>query len=226
MKNLITFSLLLFGAVLFSNCNSATASVDGVVDSKDDKTEATKNKETNSKATGLKVGDKAADFSLKGIDGKNHSLAEMESANGFIVTFTCNHCPYAVMYEDRLIAVHKKYEALGYPVIAINPNDPAAQPEDSFEKMKTRADEKSFPFLYLFDEGQKVYPKYGATRTPHVFLLDKDLTVQYIGAIDDNARDASAVKVTYLENAINALQKGEQPDPNFTKAIGCSIKKV
>lgn len=178
----------------------------------------------DTKTLGYEVGDKAMDFSLKGIDGEMHSLASIADAKGYIVTFTCNHCPYAVMYEDRLIELHNKYAAKGYPIVAINPNDPAAQPADSFEKMKVRSDEKSFPFLYLFDDGQKVYPAYGATRTPHVFLLDKDLTVKYIGAIDDNARDASAVQTRYLENAIESVMAGTDPDPDFTKAIGCSIK--
>ncbi len=178
------------------------------------------------KVTGYAVGDKATDFNLKGVDEKMHSLAGMDDAKGYVITFTCNHCPYSVMYEDRLIELHKKYAAQGYPVVAINPNDPEAQPKDGFGEMKKRAMEKAFPFNYLFDEGQKIYPQYGATRTPHVFLLDKDLTVQYIGAIDDNARDADGVKIKYLENAIEALKKGEKPDPNFTKAIGCSIKTV
>ena len=113
---------------------------------------------------------------------------------------------------------------MGYPVVAINPNNPDVQPDDSFEKMIERADEKAFPFDYVFDMGQKVYPEYGATKTPHVFLLDADRVVRYIGAIDDNARDASAVKVKYVENAIAALEKGEKPNPETTKAIGCSIK--
>jgi len=173
---------------------------------------------------GYKVGDKAADFKLKNIDGKMVSLADFENAKGYIVTFTCNHCPYAIMYEDRLIDLHNKYAPLGYPVVAINPNDPEVQPADSYEEMVVRADEKKFPFVYLFDEGQKVYPNYGATKTPHVFLLDKEMTVKYIGAIDDSPRDADAVEVKYLENAIASLQKGENPSPSTTKAIGCSIK--
>lgn len=174
--------------------------------------------------SGYQIGDVATDFSLKGIDGSEHSLAEMKDVKGYVVTFTCNHCPYAVMYEDRLIDFHNTYAPKGYPVIAINPNDPAVQPEDSFEEMQTRAKEKNFPFLYLFDEKQEIYPKYGATKTPHIFLLDKDMVVRYIGAIDDNARDAAAVSEKYLENAIEAMENGKEPDPSFTKAVGCSIK--
>ena len=174
--------------------------------------------------TGYKVGDKATDFKLKSVDNKMYSMADYKDAKGFIVVFTCNHCPFAVKYEDRIIDLAKKYKSKGYILLAINPNDPAAQPEDSFELMQKRAKEKKFTFPYLFDEGQKIYPQYGATKTPHVFLLDKNLVVKYIGAIDDNVEDASQVKEKYLENAIAALEKGEEPTPNTTKAIGCSIK--
>lgn len=174
--------------------------------------------------TGYKVGDKAADFKLKSVDNKMYSMSDYKDAKGFIVVFTCNHCPFAVKYEDRIIDLAKKYKSKGYILLAINPNDPVAQPEDSFELMQKRAKEKKFTFPYLFDEGQKIYPQYGATKTPHVFLLDKNLVVKYIGAIDDNVEDASQVKEKYLENAIAALEKGQEPTPNTTKAIGCSIK--
>jgi peroxiredoxin len=174
--------------------------------------------------TGYKVGDKATDFKLKSVDNKMYSMADYKDAKGFIVVFTCNHCPFAVKYEDRIIDLAKKYKSKGYILLAINPNDPAAQPEDSFELMQERAKEKKFSFPYLFDEGQKIYPQYGATKTPHVFLLDKNLVVKYIGAIDDNVEDAAQVKEKYLENAIAALENGEEPTPNTTKAIGCSIK--
>jgi len=173
---------------------------------------------------GLEVGDTAPNFSLKNVDGAMVSLDDYPDAKGFIVTFTCNHCPYAIMYEDRLIALHEKYAPKGYPVIAINPNDPEVQPDDSFEKMIQRAEEKEFPFAYLFDEGQEIFPQYGATRTPHVFLLDKERVVRYIGAIDDSANDPAAVSRRYVEEAIRAIDKGKEPDPTFTKAIGCSIK--
>ncbi len=178
-------------------------------------------------AQGYKVGDMATDFKLKNVDGKTVSLADYPQAKGFIVIFTCNHCPYAKAYEDRIIALDKKYKPLGYPVIAINPNDPALQPEDSYVKMQERAKEKGFTFPYLFDEGQKIYPVYGATRTPHVFVLqktDKGDIVRYIGAIDDNYEDASAVKSAYAANAVDALLAGKTVNPDFTKAIGCGIK--
>ncbi len=178
-------------------------------------------------AQGYSVGDVAADFRLKNVDGNYVSMSDYADAKGFVVVFTCNHCPYAVAYEDRLIELDKEYRPKGFPVIAINPNDPAAEPRDSYELMQVRAREKGFTFPYLFDEGQRVYPVYGATRTPHIFLLERqgnNLVVAYIGAIDDNYRDASAVEERYLANAIEALIDGRRPDPDFTRAIGCTIK--
>lgn len=179
----------------------------------------------NKTGKGYQVGDKAADFKLKNVDGAMMSLGDMKDAKGYIITFTCNHCPYSVLYEDRLIALHNEMAPKGYPVVAINPNDPKVQPEDSFEFMQERSKEKKFPFVYLFDDNQEIYPVFGATRTPHVFVLDKNMVVQYIGAIDNNAKNPEAVTVNYVKDAIMALEKGENPDPNFTKAIGCSIKK-
>ena len=178
-------------------------------------------------AQGYKVGDKAADFRLKNVDGSYVSMSDHKDARGFVVIFTCNHCPYAVAYEDRIIELDMKYKPKGFPVIAINPNDPAAEPRDSYELMQVRAKEKGFTFPYLFDDGQKVFPVYGATRTPHIYLLNRvgdDLVVAYIGAIDDNYRDASAVEEKFLANAIEAVMGGRKPEPDFTRAIGCTIK--
>lgn len=178
-------------------------------------------------AQGYSVGDVATDFRLLNVDGKYVSMADFPDAKGFVVIFSCNHCPYVVAYQDRMIDLHNKYAPKGFPVIAINPNDTIAQPADSYTKMIERANEKNFPFVYLFDDGQKIYPQYGATRTPHVYLLEKtggDLKVAYIGAIDDNYRDADQVTEPFLANAIDALLDGKKPDPDFTRAIGCTIK--
>ena len=173
------------------------------------------------------IGDKAEDFSLRNVDGKMVSLADYKDAKGFIVIFTCNTCPYSVANEDRIIELDKKYKSKGFPVIAINPNNPEVSSGDSFELMKARAAEKGFTFPYLLDEGQEVYPKYGATKTPHVFVLEKenkDLIVKYIGAIDDSARDASSVRKKYVENAVDALLADQPIEMVSTKAIGCGIK--
>jgi len=174
------------------------------------------------------VGDVARDFTLKNVDGEMISLYDYDAArNGAIVIFTCNHCPYAKAYENRIIKLDKKFRSVGYPVLAINPNDPELAPEDSYEKMIERSKEKDFPFPYLFDNTQEVYRMYGATRTPHVYLLEKKddkFVVAYIGTIDDNYKDASLAEKKYLENAVVALMEGEEPNPVVTKAIGCTIK--
>lgn len=176
---------------------------------------------------GYKIGDVATDFSLKNVDGKMVSLADYPKAKGYVVIFTCNSCPFSVANEDRINALDAKYKTLGYPVIAINPNNPEMKPEDSFDNMKKRATSKKFTFPYLFDEGQQVYPMYGATKTPHTYLLqktDKGNIVRYIGAIDDSSRDENAVSSKYVEDAIDALLANKEITVTTTKAIGCSIK--
>ena len=176
---------------------------------------------------GYKIGDVVSDFQLKNVDGNMVSMADYKDAKGFIIAFTCNTCPFAQAYEGRIMALDKKYASKGYPVIAINPNNPMAQPGDSFKAMQGRAKEKGYTFPYLEDEGQHVYPKFGATKTPHMFVLQKTKqgnVVKYIGAIDDNYKDASAVKTKYVENAVDALLKGEEVVQKETKAIGCAIK--
>ena len=178
-------------------------------------------------AQGLKIGDVAPDFKLMNVDGRYVSMADYPEAKGFIVIFSSNHCPFVVAVEDRMIALHHEFMPKGFPLIAIMPNDPVVEPRDSFELMKVRAKEKGFPFPYVFDKGQKIFPQYGATHTPHVFLLERvgnELKVAYIGAIDNNVRDASMVTERFLANAINALLEGRRPNPEVTRAIGCTIK--
>ena len=178
-------------------------------------------------SAGLNPGDKAVKFSLKNVDGTTVSLSDYSDQKGVILVFTCNPCPFAKAYEQRIIQLHEKYADEGFPVVAINPNDADVSPEDTYEKMKAKASEKAYPFPYLKDETQEVYQAYGATRTPHIFLLENKggkFKVAYIGAIDDNAMDASAVLNRYLEKAIGAVMSGDKPKPATTKAIGCTIK--
>lgn len=223
MKKILSFLFSVATSAFLVSCHGQT---DGTVSSTAASMAVTVSDKT---PAGLEVGDMAPDFDLQNVDGNMVSLVsilndETGAVKGCILTFTCNSCPYAVMYEDRLIALHQKYAPMGYPVVAINPNDPEVKPDDSFEAMKVRTEEKGFPFAYLFDEGQKVYPQYGATKTPHVFLVGEGRKVRYIGAIDNNPQDADAVTKRYLEEAIAALEEGRDPDPDFTKAVGCSIK--
>lgn len=184
---------------------------------------ATSNKIIN----GYKIGDEITSINLMNVDDTMVSLNDFPEALGFIIIFTCNTCPYAVASEDRIIALDKEFKDKGYPVIAINPNNPEVKSGDSFELMKKRSKEKGFTFPYLFDEGQKIYPQFGATKTPHVYIVQKENDkniVKYIGAIDDNVRDASNVKERFAANAINELIAGMEITVKETKAIGCSIK--
>lgn len=182
----------------------------------------------NAQADQALVGQVAPAFELKNIDGKMVSLQQVLSKNeGAIVVFTCNHCPYSVKYEDRIIALDKQFKAKGYPVIAINPNDPVEYKEDNFENMKKRAKTKGFSFPYLVDETQEIAKAYAATRTPHVYIVRKETDdkgiIRYVGAIDDNT-EADAVSVKYVEDAITRLKGGEEAEPTYTKAVGCGIK--
>ena len=173
------------------------------------------------------IGSEAADINLMNTDGNMVSYADYPEAKGFIVIFTCNTCPFAVASEDRIITLDAEFKDKGYPVIAINPNDPSVQPDDTFELMQAKAKDKGFTFPYLYDESKTVYSQYGAKKTPHVYLLQKENgknIVKYIGAIDDNVRNGAAVKETFLANAINELLAGKEVTLKETKAIGCSIK--
>ncbi len=176
---------------------------------------------------GYKAGDVAQDFSLKNVDGKMFSLADKADAKGFIVVFTCNHCPFSKMYENRIEALDMLFSSKGYPVVAINPTDPVAYPDDTYEKMVTLAREHTYTFPYLDDSTQVITRWYGATNTPHAFVLNKEngkLVVRYVGAIDDNAQDEMKVTKHYVAEAVNSLLAGKPVATPKTKAIGCGIK--
>jgi peroxiredoxin len=175
---------------------------------------------------GYEVGDIATDFKLKNVDGKMVSLADYKSAKGFIVIFDCNTCPYSKAYNERIIGLNKKYSK-DFPLVAINANSPDMSPGDSFDEMKKYAKNKGYTFPYLVDETQEIARAYGATNTPHVFVLTKEqgvLKVAYIGTIDNNSRDASSVTKAYVEEAVDALLAGKSVSTPKTKAIGCGIK--
>jgi peroxiredoxin len=176
---------------------------------------------------GYHIGSEVADINLLNVDNKKVSFSDYTDAKGFIVIFTCNTCPFAVASEDRINALDTEFKTKGYPVIAINPNNPEVQPDDTFVLMQQKAKAKEFAFPYLYDESHKVYAQFGATKTPHVYLLQKENgknIVKYIGAIDDNVRKASSVKDRFLANAIYELLEGKEVTVKETKAIGCSVK--
>ena len=171
----------------------------------------------------LKIGDKALDFSLIGIDDRNHSLSDYGNKHVAVI-FSCNHCPYVRAWEDRMIKIQADYADKGVQFIAINSNDAAKYPDDSFQNMKLRAAEKKFNFPYLRDEEQKIAKSYGAQRTPEVFLFDKENVLQYHGAIDDNYDNPNAVKEHYLRNALDALLQGRKLSVSETAPVGCTVK--
>ncbi|MBL7850515.1 MAG: thioredoxin family protein [Cyclobacteriaceae bacterium] len=176
---------------------------------------------------GYEIGDTVADFRLKNVDGKMIALSDYKDAKGVIVIFDCNTCPYSKAYNSRIIALHAKYAAQGFPVVTINPNDPTQSPGDSFERMVQQAKQKGYTFPYLVDESQEVSRAFGATNTPHVFIvqrINREFKVVYIGAIDDSAKDESATKRKYVEEAIDGLLQGKPITSTRTKAIGCTIK--
>lgn len=167
------------------------------------------------------VGEPAPAWSkLEGIDGKKHSLADLKDAKAVLVVFTTNHCPVAVAYEERLNELYRDYQDLGVELVAINVNNIEA---DRMPAMKKRAKEKEFKFQYLYDPSQEIGRKYGATVTPHVFILDGERKVAYMGAIDDN-QNVEKVKTHYVTDALDAVLAGKKPDPAKTKQFGCGIQ--
>lgn len=182
----------------------------------------------------LAPGSPAPDFDLPGVDGKNHKLADYADAKVLVVVFTCNHCPTAQAYEDRLIKLHEDYKDKGVALVAINPNDPLAvrldelgysDLGDSLEEMKLRDAERKFPFAYLDDgDTQTVARAYGALATPHVFVFDADRKLRYQGRIDDAEKSAEKVKSHDARNAIDALLAGKAPPVEQTNVFGCSTK--
>lgn len=179
----------------------------------------------NAQQKGYQLGSKIEDFQLVNVSGKKTSLADYSGVKGFIIAFTCNTCPVAQAYEGRLIDLDKKYKSQGYPVIAINPNDPAVQNGEALEDMKKRSESSGYTFPYLYDPGNLVAKAFYPTKTPHIFIVhhDKgDLVVKYIGAIDDSQDGTPEHK--YVENALADLMQGKNPSVPATKAVGCAVK--
>jgi peroxiredoxin len=186
-----------------------------------------KQKNAQAASSGYEIGAAVTDFKLKNTDGTTFALSNYKDKKGVIVVFTCNHCPFAKAYEDRIIDLDKKFAASGFPVVAINPSDASSYDEDSFDNMKARSAQKGYTFPYLNDETQSVAKTFGAARTPHLFVLKNEggrFIVQYIGTIDDNAQDPASVTKRYVEDAIGNLLAGKPVVTTQTKAIGCSIK--
>jgi peroxiredoxin len=172
----------------------------------------------------IKLGDALIPFSLLSVDDKSIASTDFEAAGALAVIFSCNHCPYVQAWEDRMVQIQADFADRDVRLVAINSNDPAKYPTDSFPEMKVRAEEKGFNFPYLFDETQEIAHAYGAERTPEVFLFDKSGALKYHGAIDDNYDDPSAVQSHYLREALEAVLVGEEPQVAQTPPVGCTIK--
>jgi peroxiredoxin len=173
------------------------------------------------------IGDTVADFKLKNVDGKFVSLSDYNKSKGLIVIFDCNTCPYSKAYNTRIMALNKQYASKGFPVVAINANDPSISSGDSFDEMVSVATRKKYDFPYLVDESQTTAKAFGATNTPHVFVLKNEesaFKVAYIGTIDNNPRDEASVSKKYVEDAVNAILDGKDVATKNTKAVGCGIK--
>lgn len=169
----------------------------------------------------LSIGDPAPAWKdLPGIDGKTHSLADLKQSKAVVLVFTCNSCPYAIDYEQRIIALTKQFAGQDIAVVAVNVNK---VPEDSLDEMKSRAKSQGFNFAYLYDESQQIARDYGATYTPEFFVLDAQRKIAYMGALDDSPA-AEKVEEQYVAAALKALLDGAQPKVTETAAIGCRIR--
>lgn len=171
----------------------------------------------------MKIGDSAIEFDLPGVDGKTYMLRYFHNREIIVVVFTCNHCPYAQAYENRLIALANEFSKKA-AFVAISSNDAAKYPQDSFENMKIRAKEKGFPYPYLYDESQETARAYGALVTPHIFVFDKSGRLAYQGGVDDNWENPAAVTKSYLADALGELAAGRNVTKKTAPVIGCSIK--
>jgi peroxiredoxin len=171
----------------------------------------------------IALGEKAPDFELPATDGERYALAS-ESPPATLVYWTCNHCPYAIAWHDRLLDVARDYADRGVRTLAINSNDSEKYPADSFESMAERVEaEGGWPHPYLHDASQGVAAEWGAERTPHVYVLDRDLRLRYVGAPDSDYDDPTQ-GAAWLRNALDAVLEGREPERPETEAVGCTIK--
>ena len=176
----------------------------------------------------LQIGQPAPDFDLPGTDGRRYSLDHFKGCRVVVVVFSCNHCPYVIGSEERMVAFARDYAPRGVAMVAINSNETDGHPTDSFEHMVARAHERNFPFPYLWDETQQVALAYGALRTPHYFAFAKDAddrwTLRYTGRMDDNPRTPGAERTHELAQAVDALLEGRDVPVPVTNPIGCNVK--
>ncbi len=172
----------------------------------------------------LDIGSPVPDFKLPGVDGKTYSPSSFKDAKLLVVFFSCNHCPFVVGSEERMKALYRDFSPKGVAFIAINSNETENHPQDSFEDMVKRAKERALPFPYVRDESQDVAQAYGALRTPHFYVFDKERKLRYTGRMDDNPREPGKETTHELRDAIEALLAGKRPSVEKTNPIGCNVK--
>jgi peroxiredoxin len=172
----------------------------------------------------LDIGQSAPDFNLPATDGKDYSLANFKDAKLLVVVFSCNHCPYVVGSEARMIRFANDYASRGVKMVAINSNETEQHPMDSFDLMVTRAKEKKFPWVYLRDESQEVVVAYGALRTPHFYVFDGQRRLRYTGRMDNNPKNEALATTHELRDAVDAILAGQKPPMEKTNPLGCNVK--
>ncbi len=172
----------------------------------------------------LQLGESAPGFSLPGVDGKTHTLADFSDAKALVVVFSCNHCPFVIGSEDRMIEFYEAHAPEGLAMVAINSNETENHPTDSFEHMQKKAAEKSFKFPYLRDDSQDVARAYGALRTPHFYVFDAEGQLRYTGRMDDNPREPGKQTTHELVDAVEAVLAGQEVQKPLTNPIGCNVK--
>jgi peroxiredoxin len=171
----------------------------------------------------IRLHERAPSFTLPGVDGREHSLADYDDSDVLVLIQSCNHCPYVLAWEGRMIAIQREYADRGVRIVAVNSNDASRYSVDSFDEMRRRAEREGFTFDYLHDESQSLARTLGSERTPEVFLFDRDRRLVYHGAIDDN-RDDTAVTAHYLRDALDAVLDGGEPAIQETPPVGCTVK--
>lgn len=172
----------------------------------------------------LQIGDKAPEFNLPATDGNRYSLEDFKDDNFLVIFFTCNHCPYVINSDEVTRKTVEKYSESGVKFVGINSNSRNTYPEDSFEHMVERMKTYGFPWLYLHDESQEIALAYGALRTPHFYLFDKERKLIYTGRGVDSPRDPSKITVNDLDNALEEVLNGKKIARPLTNPIGCNVK--
>jgi peroxiredoxin len=171
----------------------------------------------------IALDEQAPSFTLPGVDGRSHSLDDYADSDVLVLIQSCNHCPYVLAWEGRMVAIQGDYADRGVRIVAFNSNDASRYPDDSFDAMRARSQSAGFNFDYLHDEDQSLARALGSQRTPEVFVFDRDRRLRYHGTIDDS-REEDHVAVHYLRDALDAVLRGDDPPVGETHPVGCTVK--